>query len=243
MKDVEIAALCDVDERVVGDSMQVRRGSDRDEARLSQGFPEAPRGPVHRRGLDRHAEPLALARRRSGPARRARTSTSRSRVSHNVWRRPQGRRGRAEVRPDRPAGTQNRSAPGLREAVEFLHAGKLGKVKRRPRPLLQAARLDRQEARRARRPRASTTTLWLGPAPERPFNAEPVPLPVALELGLRQRRHRQPGHPRDGHGPLGPGQGRAAPPRGLGRGPVRLRGRRPDPQHPARRSSTTATAC
>ena len=50
--------------------------------------------------------------------------------------------------------------------------------------------------------------LWCGPAPQDAASnaASSRPLRLALDLGLRQRRPRQPGHPRDGQGPLGPGQ-------------------------------------
>ena len=44
--------------------------------------------------------------------------------------------------------------------------------------------------------------LWLGPAPEQPVQRQLRPLQLALVLGLRQRRHRQPGRPPDGHRPL-----------------------------------------
>ena len=50
--------------------------------------------------------------------------------------------------------------------------------------------------------------MFLGPAPMRPFNKNSLQVQLALVLGHRQRRHRQPGHPRDGHRALGPGQGR-----------------------------------
>ena len=53
--------------------------------------------------------------------------------------------------------------------------------------------------------------LWCGPAPKQPLDAQAAPLRLALDLGLRQRRPGQPGHPPDGHGPLGPGQERAGP--------------------------------
>ena len=51
--------------------------------------------------------------------------------------------------------------------------------------------------------------IWLGPAPEQPYHDEPGPLQLALVLGHRQRRHRQPGRARDGRRPLGH-QGRHA---------------------------------
>ena len=53
--------------------------------------------------------------------------------------------------------------------------------------------------------RASITTS--GRARRRSaVHEEPLPLQLALVLGHRQRRPRQPGHPRNGHRPLGPGR-------------------------------------
>ena len=49
--------------------------------------------------------------------------------------------------------------------------------------------------------------MFLGPAPMRAVHQEPLPLQLALVLGHRQRRYRQPGHPRDGHRALGAGRG------------------------------------
>ena len=44
--------------------------------------------------------------------------------------------------------------------------------------------------------------LWLGPAADQAVPRQPGPLQLALVLGLRQRRHRQPGRASDGHCPL-----------------------------------------
>ena len=59
-------------------------------------------------------------------------------------------------------------------------------------PLLQAAHVHRAQARRASARRASTGTCSSVPRRMRPFN-EPLRLQLALVLGHRQRRHRQPG--------------------------------------------------
>ena len=45
--------------------------------------------------------------------------------------------------------------------------------------------------------------LWTGPAPVKPFSQESLPLQLALAVGLRQRRHRQPGRPSDPFGAHG----------------------------------------
>ena len=159
-------------------------------------------------------------------------------VSHNV---SEGRRiVEAARKYDRicQAGTQSRSMTGMREAIAFVHAGGIGKVKRGPRPVLQAARQHRQgrtaaaadpEDRRLRplvRPGRRTSAAACSKKPA---------LRLALDLGLRQRRPRQPGHPPDGHRPLGPGQERAGEVGAQRRRPLRLHRRRPDA--PTRRSA------
>lgn len=66
-------------------------------------------------------------------------------------------------------GTQSRSASHIREAIEFLHSGKLGRI-------LQAKAINSQRRRNiGRKPDGKTPPgvdydQWLGPAPTRPFN-------------------------------------------------------------------------
>ena len=48
--------------------------------------------------------------------------------------------------------------------------------------------------------------LWLGPAPKTRVHQEPLPLHLALVLGLRQWRLRESGHSRTGHRALGSGR-------------------------------------
>jgi predicted dehydrogenase len=90
-------------------------------------------------------------------------------VSHNIWE------GRKIVEAARKygricqTGTQSRSYKGFQEAVKFLQEGKLGKVKvaralcYNPRPSI-----GHQEDEAV--PTGVDYNLWLGPAPERPFN-------------------------------------------------------------------------
>ena len=130
-------------------------------------------------------------------------------VSHNV---SEGRRvvkSAAKHKRICQAGTQSRSTPGMHEAIEFLRAGKLGKVKL-ARGLCYKLRGRRSGQRGSTRfPRTSTTTSGAARRRSSRSRAQTVPLRLALALGLRQRRPRQPGHPPDGHRPLGPGQDRA----------------------------------
>ena len=57
-------------------------------------------------------------------------------------------------------------------------------------------------SRSPRRPSELDFDIWLGPAPQAAVPRQPRPLQLALVLGFRQRRHRQPGRPPDGHRPL-----------------------------------------
>ena len=198
-----------------------------------------------RRHLDRHAQPLARPDDHLGlPGRQGRL-----RREALQPQRPRGAgrgRGRAEVRPDRPA--------------------------RHPEPVESQAsgpRLPRSSSRASMAscsfPEGSATSpgsrsqtgnigfkpdgpapenldfnLWTGPALRACLQRQLRPLQLALVLGLRQRRHRQPGRPRDGHRPLDDPRRHAC----RSRSPVwaagsatRTRGRRRTPRSPF---STTA---
>ena len=91
-------------------------------------------------------------------------------VSHNVWE------GRKVVEAARKyekicqAGTQSRSMKGFQEAIQFVRDGKLGKIKLarglcyNPRPSI--GHKDDEPV-----PAGIDYDSWLGPAPERPWNA------------------------------------------------------------------------
>ncbi len=66
-------------------------------------------------------------------------------------------------------GTQSRSNPGMRKAIEYLHAGKLGKVKI-ARGLCYKRRKSIGSYPDGDAPSGVDYNLWLGPAPVRPFN-------------------------------------------------------------------------
>jgi predicted dehydrogenase len=90
-------------------------------------------------------------------------------LSHNVWE------GRKLVEAARKFGkcvqhgTQSRSAGGHRKAAAFLNAGKLGKVKV-SRGLCYKRRNSIGKKPDAPVPAGVDFDLWLGPAPERPYN-------------------------------------------------------------------------
>ena len=121
----------------------------------------------------------------------------------------------------------NRSRPAVRQAIQFLHEGGIGKVymarglcfKSRPAigkypdgPItdgqpyhlnVEAGPVPEGVWDAAYLAKVDYD-LWLGPAPTTPVQPQPLPLQLALALGLRQRRHRQPGPAPVRHRPLGP---------------------------------------
>ena len=93
-------------------------------------------------------------------------------VSHNV---SEGRRIVEAARKYNricQAGTQSRSSTGLREAMEFLHAGKLGKVKLARglcyKPRGSIGKVNGPQAI----PKTIDYDLWCGPAPKNPLDAQ-----------------------------------------------------------------------
>ncbi|GIS58127.1 MAG: hypothetical protein CM1200mP2_03520 [Planctomycetaceae bacterium] len=122
-------------------------------------------------------------------------------VSHNVSE------GRRIVQAARKygkivqTGTQCRSMGGTIQAIDHVHQGKIGKVSV-ARGLCYKRR-GRSEPAASTRPRpASTTACGWAPRPRR-LSADPVSTTTGTGMGLRQRRPGQPGHPPDGHRPLG----------------------------------------
>ena len=101
-------------------------------------------------------------------------------------------------------GVQLRSSEAIQEAVQHLRKGIIGNVYMARGLVFRWRPVDRQEGHRSPSPPYLDYDLWRGPAQERPFTPAHRPLQLALELGLRQRRRRQPGHPRDRHVPVGP---------------------------------------
>ena len=107
--------------------------------------------------LDRHARTTGIRSARSGPARPARTSTSRSRLAQHLGRAADVGRPASTAASSRPA---PRAAPARapRRSFEWLRGGKLGQDPRRPRPVLQARAEHRQGRRRRSRSRAPSIT-------------------------------------------------------------------------------------
>ncbi len=204
-----------------GDRGQAGQGPE-----VREGHPQGHRGQGHRHRLDRHAEPLARAdgglgdAGRQGRVLREAGHAQRPRRRDHDRRRPQVQA--ASARSARRAA----ATPACGRPSRTSTSGKIGKV-------------DLAD-RRCATSRAAASARWTADAEAagddglrpvvRPGAAEDAapqdrdrhrPLRLALDLGLRQRRPRQPGRPRDGQGPLGPRQDDDAEQRVQRRRPVR----------------------
>jgi predicted dehydrogenase len=92
-------------------------------------------------------------------------------VSHNVW---EGRRIVDFARRHKKivqTGTQSRSNEGMRQTLDFIHAGKIGKVTL-ARGLCYKPRGSIGPKVTAKPPASVDYNLWLGPAPEKPVTRQ-----------------------------------------------------------------------
>ena len=125
-------------------------------------------------------------------------------LSHNIWE------GRKLVEASQKYkrivqhGTQCRSSQALIEAVQKLNQGVIGKV------YMAKGLCYKWRDTIGRKPEASVPAgvnydQWLGPAPAAPVFTQSVSLQLALALGYRKWRYREPGRAPDGHRALGTG--------------------------------------
>ena len=89
-------------------------------------------------------------------------------------------------------GTQGRSEPGMKRLAELVKSGTYGKL-RVSRGLCYKPRKSIEVKPVGSPPSELDFNLWLGPAQEHPYQRQPGALQLALVLGFRQRRYRQPG--------------------------------------------------
>ena len=168
LKDVEVAAICDVNSNVIGKAMKAVEAKEGKAPAYHQDF----RKLIEDKSIDavtiatsNHTHALlAIWAMQAGKHVYVEKP-----VSHNIWE------GRKIVEAARKynricqTGTQSRSYKGFQEAVKFLQEGKLGKIKvarglcYNPRPSI-----GHQEDEVV--PAGVDYDLWLGPAPLRPFN-------------------------------------------------------------------------
>ena len=205
LDNVEIAAICDVDDSHIANGLKQMERLNKPKPETYKDIRKLLERQDHRRHLDRHAQPLAHADRRSGPARPARTSTSRSRARTIFSKRKQivaaarkynrmVQQG-SQIRSSRPCRKPCRRCATASSAMSTWRAacatnGATPSATPSPSPVPAGRGL-----RPVARPRAHA-----------PVHAESLPLQLALVLGLRQRRPRQPGHPPGGYRALGPGR-------------------------------------
>jgi predicted dehydrogenase len=167
-KDTEIAALCDVDSRLFGERVKA----------LESKTGKAPRivGDLRRVMDDKDIDVVSIATPDHWHALAAVWACQAGKdvyvekpVSHNL------REGRKIVEAARKygrvvqTGTQSRSAEGVIEAIEFLRSGKLGPIYL-ARALCYKPRGSIGQKADGPVPEGVEYNLWLGPAPERPFN-------------------------------------------------------------------------
>ena len=201
MQDVEITYLIDPDTRTYDSRIrQLRRRLQ--SAAHRAGHSPGSRRSQRRRDLDRHAEPLARPDDDLGlPGGQG--CLRREAVQPQRPRRPHRRR-------DGPASTTSSCSTARRAARE----GALGQHHRSD----QVGHATASCSSRAACATSCATASACGPMPIRPPSSistsgsgrpsarlphQSGPLQLALVLGLRQRRHRQPRRPPDGHRPLG----------------------------------------
>ena len=161
-------------------------------------------------------------------------------VSHNVseGRRLSKRRG-ITTRFARPA-RKSAAIPASVAAIEFSSPASSASCKVARGLCYKSRPSHRPWRRRAATPRTDQLRSLVRPRRQSAASSQSAaqrhrPLRLALDLGLRQRRSRQPGHPPDGRRPLGPGQERTAPLGHQPRRPLRLHRRRRNRQHADRR--------
>jgi predicted dehydrogenase len=167
MNDVEVAAICDIDQNVIKEAMtRIEKANGKKPA-----YHQDLRKLFEDKSIDavsvatcNHWHTLAgLWAVQSG-----KHAYVEKPISHNVWE------GRKLVEAAKKYGkivqhgTQSRSSTGIRAAIEFLHAGKLGAVKV-ARGLCYKRRDSIGKAKEEPVPAGVDYDIWLGPAPVRPF--------------------------------------------------------------------------
>jgi len=168
MSDVEVAAICDIDENVIHGAMSAveKKGGNK---------------PTYFKDLrklfeDKSIDAVSVATCNHWHSLAGLWAVQAGKhayvekpVSHNVFE------GRKLVEAGKKynkvvaVGTQCRSMKGMREAIEFLHSGKLGKVKV-ARGFCYKSRKSIGKKPNGPVPEGVDFDIWLGPAPERAFN-------------------------------------------------------------------------
>jgi predicted dehydrogenase len=166
--EVEIAYVCDPDLNVVPDALKKLPARHKRRPKVVQDMKEAFEDKdVHAVAVATPDHWHALATIRACQA--GKHVYVEKPISHNLV---EGRRMVEAARRYKrvvQVGTQRRSAEGLAEAAEYVRSGKLGKVPF-ARSWIAGARKSIGKKKDGKAPEKVNYDLWLGPAPERPFN-------------------------------------------------------------------------
>jgi len=168
MPDVEIAAICDIDENQIFGAMD----------RIEKATGKKPAYVKDLRKLyeDKSIDAVSVATCNHWHSLAGVWAVQAGKnvyvekpISHNVF---EGRRlveAGKKYNKVVAVGTQCRSMKGMREAISFLHSGRLGKVKI-ARGFCYKSRKSIGKKPNGTVPPGVDFDIWLGPAPERPFN-------------------------------------------------------------------------
>ncbi len=170
LKDVEVAAICDVDPSVIKEPMA--------EVEKRTGKRPAYYKDVRKLLEDKSIDAVSIATPNHWHSLAAIWAVEAGKdayvekpISHNVW---EGRRLVEAARKHGRCvanGTQSRSKKSIRDAIAYLHAGKLGKVKLATALCYKDRRSIGKKAD-APVPEGVDYDLWLGPAPVGAFNPD-----------------------------------------------------------------------
>jgi len=168
MKDVQVAAIVDIDENVIHDAMTKVEKASGNKPTYYQDF----RKMLEDKSIDavsvatcNHTHTLISIH----SVMAGKNVYVEKPLSHNIW---EGRKLVEAARKYNKVvqhGTQNRSGAAQRKAAAFIAEGKLGPVKV-SRALCYKSRKSIGKKMDGPVPKGVDYNLWLGPAPERPFN-------------------------------------------------------------------------
>jgi predicted dehydrogenase len=164
MADVEVAAICDIDENVIHGAMDLTEKVQEETRSTRPRLLKTSRSTWSGRTCNHWHSLAGIWAVQAG-----KHAYVEKPISHNVF---EGRKlveAGQKYKKVVAVGTQCRSMKGMREAMDFLHSGKIGKVK--------VARGFCYKSRKSigKRPNGPVPSgvdfdIWLGPAPERAFN-------------------------------------------------------------------------
>ena len=195
-----LVALCDIDDNYLDKAAQGFSAAQKVQ-RLSQ----AARAERHRRGRRLHARPYPRPGHGAGAAAGQARLLRKAAHAHR-GRSPAGRQEAAKAKVATQMGTQIHAGDNYRRVVEIMQSGAIGKVAEVHTWAGRGWDRRRPARRTCRRCRPTLHwDLWLGPAPERPYNPAYVPATLAQVVGFWRRQHGRHGLPSHGPAVLGPG--------------------------------------